>query len=103
MSGNHVKQINFLKGNSRSAAALEDEEGRPRSMSKKSPSTATPMMKQYHAIKTRYADCLLFFHLGDFYEMFYDDAVTASRVLGLTLTSRDKNAENPVPLVMTTV
>lgn len=58
----------------------------------------TPVMRQYLEIKERYADCILFFRLGDFYEMFYDDAVVASQILDLTLTARDKNRENPVPL-----
>ncbi|MGB4703508.1 MAG: DNA mismatch repair protein MutS [Candidatus Saccharicenans sp.] len=48
----------------------------------------TPMMEQYHRIKSRYRDCLLFFRLGDFYEMFYEDAYTGSSVLGIALTSR---------------
>ena len=45
----------------------------------------SPMMRRYFEIKENYKDCLLFFRLGDFYEMFFDDAVTASRVLDLTL------------------
>ena len=49
----------------------------------------SPMMRRYFEIKENYKDCLLFFRLGDFYEMFFDDAVTASRVLDLTLTGRD--------------
>ncbi|MBE7039432.1 MAG: DNA mismatch repair protein MutS [Ruminococcaceae bacterium] len=53
----------------------------------------TPMMKQYLAVKEDYKDTILFFRLGDFYEMFLDDAVIASRELGLTLTSRSKGAE----------
>ncbi len=51
----------------------------------------TPMQRQYHAIKERNQDCLLFFRLGDFYEMFDEDARTASRELDLTLTTRDRN------------
>ncbi len=51
----------------------------------------TPMKRQYNEAKERYPDCLLFFRLGDFYEMFDDDAVTASRELDLTLTTRDRN------------
>ena len=51
----------------------------------------TPMMKQYTSIKQQYPDCLLFFRLGDFYEMFNEDAQTGSDVLGLTLTTRDRN------------
>ncbi|MDI6760662.1 MAG: DNA mismatch repair protein MutS, partial [Candidatus Brocadiaceae bacterium] len=57
----------------------------------------TPMMQQYRAIKERHRDCLLFFRLGDFYEMFYEDAKTASRVLGITLTSRAKG-DKAVPM-----
>lgn len=55
----------------------------------------TPMKRQYMEIKEQYQDCLLFFRLGDFYEMFYDDAVTASRELDLALTTRDRTVENP--------
>ena len=58
-------------------------------------STPTPMMKQYLDIKERNADSILFFRLGDFYEMFGDDARTASRELDLVLTSRDKSTEDP--------
>lgn len=49
----------------------------------------SPMMQRYFEIKARYPDCLLFFRLGDFYEMFFDDAELASRVLDITLTGRD--------------
>ena len=55
----------------------------------------TPMKKQYKRIKAQYGDCLLFFRLGDFYEMFDEDAVTASRELELALTTRDRSVENP--------
>ncbi|WP_305043010.1 DNA mismatch repair protein MutS [Geoalkalibacter sp.] len=61
-------------------------------------SSSTPMMRQYLEIKSQHPDAILFFRLGDFYEMFMDDAVTASRVLGLTLTSRNKGAAEQVPL-----
>ena len=50
----------------------------------------TPMQRQYHAIKDRNKDCILFFRLGDFYEMFDEDACTAARELDLTLTTRDR-------------
>jgi DNA mismatch repair protein MutS len=56
------------------------------------------MMRQYRGIKAANPDALLFFRMGDFYEMFFDDAITASRVLGLTLTTRDKTSDNPVPM-----
>jgi DNA mismatch repair protein MutS len=57
----------------------------------------TPAMKQFHRFKQKYPDCILFFRMGDFYETFYEDARTCSKVLGLTLTSRSK-ADNPIPL-----
>ena len=58
----------------------------------------TPLMKQYREIKDNYQDSILFFRLGDFYEMFFQDAVTASKELGLTLTSRNKEKGMDVPL-----
>lgn len=58
----------------------------------------SPMMKQYVSIKEQYKDCLLFYRLGDFYEMFFDDAVTASRELDLTLTGRDCGLEERAPM-----
>ncbi|ADC87687.1 MULTISPECIES: DNA mismatch repair protein MutS [Staphylococcus] len=58
----------------------------------------TPMMQQYLNIKAQYNDCLLFFRLGDFYEMFFDDAKEASRVLEITLTKRDAKKEKPIPM-----
>ncbi|MBI95567.1 DNA mismatch repair protein MutS [bacterium] len=58
----------------------------------------TPMIKQYLSIKDKYPDCILFFRLGDFYEMFFADAKIASSVLDLTLTARAKNSENPIPM-----
>ncbi|NUX77971.1 DNA mismatch repair protein MutS, partial [Staphylococcus aureus] len=61
-------------------------------------SNVTPMMQQYLKIKSEYQDCLLFFRLGDFYEMFYEDAKEASRVLEITLTKRDAKKENPIPM-----
>lgn len=58
----------------------------------------TPLMKQYHDIKSSYPDTIVFFRLGDFYEMFGQDAVIASKALQITLTSRDKGKQNPVPM-----
>ena len=56
----------------------------------------TPMMKQYNEIKADYEDSILFYRMGDFYEMFYEDAKTASRELGLTLTKRNKKTDVPL-------
>ena len=58
----------------------------------------TPLMKQYTEIKENFRDCILFFRLGDFYEMFFEDAITASKELGLTLTSRNREKGMDVPL-----
>ncbi|MGV2339520.1 MAG UNVERIFIED_CONTAM: hypothetical protein LVR18_37800 [Planctomycetaceae bacterium] len=58
----------------------------------------SPMMERYHAVKAEHPGAMLLFRMGDFYELFFEDAQNASRVLGLTLTSRDKNSENPVPM-----
>ncbi|HBI16293.1 MAG TPA: DNA mismatch repair protein MutS [Desulfobulbaceae bacterium] len=59
----------------------------------------TPMLQQYLEIKGQYQDAILFYRMGDFYEMFFDDAVTASKVLGITLTSRSsKEDEHKVPM-----
>ena len=55
----------------------------------------TPMKIQYNEIKAQYQDCLLFFRLGDFYEMFDEDAKLASKELDLALTTRDRGVEDP--------
>lgn len=60
--------------------------------------SATPMLKQYQHIKKNYQDCILFFRLGDFYEMFFDDAKTASSILDLVLTSRGSDASSRIPM-----
>ncbi|MCB0338800.1 MAG: DNA mismatch repair protein MutS [Bdellovibrionales bacterium] len=57
-----------------------------------------PMLRLYLDYKDRYPECLLFFQVGDFYELFFDDAKIVSRILNLTLTSRDKSAQNPIPM-----
>ena len=67
-------------------------------MSSDRDSAATALMRQYLDIKARYPDAILFFRLGDFYEMFYEDAVYVARTLSLTLTSRDKGKEDPTPM-----
>lgn len=58
----------------------------------------TPLMQQYREIKARHQDAILFFRMGEFYEMFYEDAELASRTLGLTLTSRNNGGASEVPL-----
>ena len=58
----------------------------------------TPMIQQYMAIKEQYKDCILFYRLGDFYEMFYDDALTASRELEITLTGKNCGQEERAPM-----
>ena len=58
----------------------------------------SPMMKQYFDIKEQYKDCLLMYRLGDFYELFFDDALTTSRELELTLTGRNCGLEERAPM-----
>ncbi|MBW1841607.1 MAG: DNA mismatch repair protein MutS, partial [Deltaproteobacteria bacterium] len=61
-------------------------------------SKTTPMIKQYLSIKEKYADAILFYRMGDFYEMFFEDAELASRILEITLTARNKKNEFPIPM-----
>ncbi len=58
----------------------------------------TPVMRQYREAKAAYPDALLFFRMGDFYELFFEDAETAARLLDLALTSRNKSADDPIPM-----
>src|SRR5437899_12671717 len=74
----------------------ESNEGNPRP-SKDLPGT-TPMMQQYLRLKAQHPDILLFYRMGDFYEMFYDDAERASRLLDLTLTTRGASAGAPIKM-----
>lgn len=62
------------------------------------PVKMTPMFEQYLRIKAEHPDALLFYRMGDFYELFFDDARTAARELRIALTSRSRDAENPVPM-----
>ncbi|MBX7138166.1 MAG: DNA mismatch repair protein MutS [Oligoflexia bacterium] len=69
------------------------------SLSAEAPLSALPpMLQQYLQYKREHPDCLILFQVGDFYELFFEDAVTAARALNLTLTSRDKNNPSPVPM-----
>ncbi|MBU2591689.1 MAG: hypothetical protein KKC21_06710 [Nitrospinae bacterium] len=60
--------------------------------------TATPAMQQYLNIKKEHPDAFLFYRMGDFYEMFFEDAVEGSKVLEIALTTRDRHKENPIPM-----
>ena len=62
------------------------------------PSHLTPMLRQYHEIKKQYPGTLLFFRLGDFYELFFDDALLGSREMEITLTARHKERGAPIPM-----
>jgi DNA mismatch repair protein MutS len=62
------------------------------------PEPSTPLMRQYHGIKQQVPNALLLFRLGDFYELFFDDAVTAARELEITLTARNKEKGQPIPM-----
>lgn len=65
---------------------------------KKEPASHTPMMQQYLRIKADHPDTLLFYRMGDFYELFYDDAKKAARILDITLTARGQSAGKPIPM-----
>ena len=67
-------------------------------MTEKKPTSMTPMMAQYMEIKNQHKDYLLFYRMGDFYEMFFDDAVTASKALDITLTKRGHLDGEEVPM-----
>src|SRR5436190_9971961 len=58
----------------------------------------TPVMRQFLAAKAAHPGSILFFRLGDFYELFFEDAVVTAKALDLTLTSRNKSAEEPIPM-----
>jgi DNA mismatch repair protein MutS len=62
------------------------------------PSQLTPMLRQYHEIKKQYPGTLLFFRMGDFYELFFDDALVGAREMEITLTARHKEKGNPIPM-----
>ena len=64
----------------------------------KSTTDVTPLMKQYWQLKAQVADALLFFRMGDFYELFGEDAIEAAALLEITLTSRDRNKPDPTPM-----
>ena len=63
-----------------------------------SPNQLSPGMRQYLRIKSEYPDVLLFYHMGDFYELFFDDATQAAKLLDLTLTTRGRDGPNPIPM-----
>ena len=67
-------------------------------MSETPEAASTPLMRQYHAVRSQVPGALLMFRLGDFYEMFFDDSVTAARELEITLTSRNKEKGTPIPM-----
>lgn len=68
------------------------------STEQKTTDTHTPMMRQYLAIKAEYADMLVFYRMGDFYELFFDDAKRAASLLNITLTQRGSSAGAPIPM-----
>src|SRR5262249_46110555 len=81
----HGEQINPAKNAGEALSADSAQRG-------------TPMMEQYIEIKTANPDCLLFYRMGDFYELFFDDAETASRALGIVRTKRGKHLGRDIPM-----
>ena len=80
------------------AQAAEPADVKDAPVSSKPASAPTPMMAQYLEIKTANPDCLLFYRMGDFYELFFEDAEVASRALGITLTKRGKHSGEDIPM-----
>jgi DNA mismatch repair protein MutS len=62
------------------------------------PPKFTPAMQQYHDIKRKHADCIVFFRLGDFYEVFHEDAHLCSKLLDIVLTAKNKTTDHPIPM-----
>ena len=77
---------------------FQEAEESPKRFCHMSVSKTTPMIKQYLSIKEKYSDAILFYRMGDFSEMFFEDAELASRLLEITLTSRNKKDEFPIPM-----
>ncbi|MDE3200754.1 MAG: DNA mismatch repair protein MutS [Acidobacteriota bacterium] len=93
--GAHDKLIGSVTKNEEHSVATELQGAAPKAKAEK-PAELTPFMKQWTAAKGENPDALLFFRMGDFYELFYDDAVVASRELQLTLTARDRERQVPM-------
>jgi DNA mismatch repair protein MutS len=80
------------------AVRVEDDMNQPQEKSTVVARSLTPAMERYLEVKRQNPGSILLFRMGDFYELFFEDAVVSSKVLGLTLTSRDKGAPNPIPM-----
>src|ERR1700686_3220660 len=80
------------------AAPFRTENNAPPTAPPGEDSRITPLMEQYIEIKAANPDCLLFYRMGDFYELFFDDAETASRALGIVLTKRGKHRGRDIPM-----
>src|SRR5579884_3190835 len=80
------------------APGSADDVGRATAKASDDSARVTPMMEQYIEIKAANPDCLLFYRIGDFYELFFDDAETASRALGIVLTKRGKHLGRDIPM-----
>ncbi|MBS0476281.1 MAG: hypothetical protein JSR28_14200, partial [Proteobacteria bacterium] len=75
-----------------------EEKRRTKRLSETEVASHTPMMQQYLRIKARHPDTLLFYRMGDFYELFFEDAVKAAAALGITLTKRGKHQGEDIPM-----
>ena len=80
------------------AAEAVPEPGSPAAKTAEDGGRITPMMEQYIEIKAANPDCLLFYRMGDFYELFFQDAEIASRALGIVLTKRGKHLGRDIPM-----
>ena len=80
------------------ATLIETGETTPYAVAPEAAERVTPMMAQFLEIKAANSDCLLFYRMGDFYELFFDDAEIASRILGIVLTKRGKHQGRDIPM-----
>ena len=80
------------------ATQTQNKAGKPAKSSSAAAAKATPMMEQYFGLKEKAGDCLLFYRMGDFFELFYEDAKLAAAALDIALTSRGKNAGDAIPM-----
>ena len=90
-AGNITKESENESENSRCSAAIPQKKAKPSAK-------VTPAMQQYHALKEQYAECLLFYRMGDFYELFFQDALDASEILDIALTKRGKHEGEDIPM-----
>ena len=88
----------LISDNSPNPNAVPTPSTNPCSFNTVDASILPPMLRQYVEYKSKHSECVIFCQVGDFYEVFFDDAIVVSKALNLTLTSRDKSSNSPIPM-----